>query len=291
MPPAAYAPINQPVVDPKTGYVTTAWREFFQQFNTGTGTAAGITQLTGDVTTGIGGGVQAATIAPLAVTTGKIANLAVTTAKIADAAVTYAKIQDVSAASRLLGRGSAGGAGDVEEISLDASLTMSGTTLSVTNSTDIKIHWSFTTVGNAALLTLPSAYVSLVSAPGSTKFLVPLWATIYLDSSAGAYTNITAGPEAGWTIAYGDWEEDAYTFMPFTGASTRYVLMPMHDVPDATVLLNNYPDITDVFGSENKALKLVAWNDAGNYTGGNAANVAKVGVAYAILNYVTGVFS
>jgi hypothetical protein len=45
-------------------------------------------------------------------------------------AVTYAKMQNVSAASRLLGRGSASGAGDPEEIILGAGLTMTGTTLS-----------------------------------------------------------------------------------------------------------------------------------------------------------------
>jgi hypothetical protein len=39
-----------------------------------------------------------------------------TTLTIDAGAVTYAKMQDVSAASKLLGRGSAGGAGDVEEI-------------------------------------------------------------------------------------------------------------------------------------------------------------------------------
>lgn len=56
----------------------------------------------------------------------------VATGGIADSAVTYAKIQNVAAASRLLGRGSAAGAGVVQEITLGAGLSMTGTTLSST---------------------------------------------------------------------------------------------------------------------------------------------------------------
>ncbi len=70
---------------------------------------SGISELTGDVTAGPGSGSQPATIP-------------------ADT-VTYAKMQNISAASLLLGRGSAAGAGDPEEISLGAGLTMTGTVL------------------------------------------------------------------------------------------------------------------------------------------------------------------
>jgi hypothetical protein len=72
-----------------------------------------MTQLTGDVTAGPGSGSQAATIP--------------------NNTVTYAKLQDVSAASKLLGRGSASGAGDPEEITLGTNLAMSGTTLNATD--------------------------------------------------------------------------------------------------------------------------------------------------------------
>ncbi|MEO5972430.1 MAG: hypothetical protein ABIP91_03600, partial [Sphingomicrobium sp.] len=53
-------------------------------------------------------------------------------ATIAASAVTFAKMQNVSAATRLLGRGSAGGAGAVQELTLGAKLSLAGTVLSAT---------------------------------------------------------------------------------------------------------------------------------------------------------------
>lgn len=51
------------------------------------------------------------------------------TTTIANDAVTYAKMQDTAAASVLLGRGSAAGAGNVQEITAAGSLAISGTTI------------------------------------------------------------------------------------------------------------------------------------------------------------------
>lgn len=67
----------------------------------------------------------------------------VATAQIDDDAVTYTKIQNVSAASKLLGRGSTGGAGDVEEITLGTNLSMSGTTLNATGGSGGGVDWFF----------------------------------------------------------------------------------------------------------------------------------------------------
>lgn len=52
-------------------------------------------------------------------------------AQIDNDAVTYAKMQNVSAAGRLLGRGGASGAGDVEELTPGTSLSLATTTLNV----------------------------------------------------------------------------------------------------------------------------------------------------------------
>lgn len=84
----------------------------------GASPSGGISGLNGDVSAS-GSGVVATTIQPGAVTSGKIA----------DTAVTYAKIQNTSAANVILGRGSAGGAGPVQELTIGSGLTLTGTTL------------------------------------------------------------------------------------------------------------------------------------------------------------------
>ena len=81
---------------------------------------------------------------PTAVTMSGDATNSAGVVTIANDAVTYAKMQNVSAASRLLGRGSAAGAGDVEEITLGTGLTMTGTTISSTGAFDPKLTLAYT---------------------------------------------------------------------------------------------------------------------------------------------------
>ena len=84
-------------------------------YATGGGTATGTN--TGDQTITLTGEVTGTGTSSFATT-------------ISNDSVTYAKIQNVSAASRLLGRGSSAGSGDVQEITLGSGLTLTGTVLS-----------------------------------------------------------------------------------------------------------------------------------------------------------------
>lgn len=73
MPP--YAPDAQPLNDARTRLVDKVWLSFFNSLVAQINSliiivAGGITQLTGPVTTGVGGGVQATTITPTGVTPG-----------------------------------------------------------------------------------------------------------------------------------------------------------------------------------------------------------------------------
>lgn len=116
------------------------------------------------------------------------------TGGIADDAVTYGKMQNVSAASKLLGRGSSGGSGDVEEITLGTNLEMSGTTLNVDTvsiRTVLNVKTSETNIDNDASETTVFTY----TIPGGT-----------LDANDAMYLKLhneffnNSGANSGWII-------------------------------------------------------------------------------------------
>lgn len=83
-------------------------------------------------------------------------------------AVTYAKMQNVSAASRLLGRGSAAGAGDPQEMTVGSGLSISGTVLDavVPGATTQLIYNNAGAFGAVSVLTYTSGYLNLRSDTG-----------------------------------------------------------------------------------------------------------------------------
>lgn len=101
--------------------------------------------------------------------------------------VAYSVIQDTSAASRLIGRGSASGAGDVEELTLGTGLTMN--TLAVDVDADIvtKVY----RVGHSYLI---SGSIAVPS--GETDFIVPFFVQFAAGQTANLVTarhSINAG--------------------------------------------------------------------------------------------------
>ncbi len=128
---------------------------------------------------------------------GALAALAtVGTAQVDDEAVTYAKMQHVTAAARLLGRGAAGGAGDVEEVRVSGAIEFNGGELIIGNNGIQETMMANDSVGLDQL--------SATGTPSSSNFLRGdnTWATpsgssldpvpdVFYDGAGGQTMNST----------------------------------------------------------------------------------------------------
>lgn len=204
----------------------------------------------------------------------------------------FANLTAATAASRLLGRGSASGAGDFQELTLGSSLALAGTVLDVT----LGLYRATVTLTDAQIKALPTTPITIVAAPGSGLALLPLYGGLFSKTTSGAYTNIDA---AGYTEVLVGASALILATVPndaaITNGSTTRLTQLLGSTTPRYAPLVPYMDTEDVdqWGPIPHLVDTAAITDlpmtidisnggSGNLTGGNAANALKVVVFYAI---------
>jgi len=170
---------NSSIADPNADRIM-FWDDSAGQFaflTAGTGLSISGTTLTG--------GISALTGDVTASGTGSV------TATIANDAVTYAKLQNVSTASVLLGRGSASGSGDAQEITLGTGLSMSGTTLNASSGNPFDQNLNTTDAVTFTDLTLTNGVINSQAATLNYNFYD------VVDSSAVPYIAVNLYDDSG----------------------------------------------------------------------------------------------
>jgi hypothetical protein len=155
-----------------------------------------------------------------------------TTLTIDNDAVTYAKMQNVSAASKLLGRGSAGGSGDPEEITLGTNLSMSGTTLNASSSGGAA--WALAGSGQTATgvydFAVDGAKANIdFTGLGSFNELMILARGLSWSVSGARVVHVSVNNGSTFYSASGD-----YVTLDNTGTETNTTVMGIHSTNSAS---------------------------------------------------------
>lgn len=277
--PPIYPPLPQAIADRSTGSVSRPWAIFFQWVFELLNSASGFTGvvLPGQIL--LGGAdpdtASGATGTGLVNVTGGI----------------YQTPFAASAASKLVGRGSASGAGIWQEVSLGAGLTMASNTLSATGT----VLRASRTLTNAEVKALPTTPIQVVTNAGPNTVLVPIKYVLISRFAGGAYTNLNASGwfQAQWgtgggALASNYLADDAgdgiavYSGL-FGSASSRLALLTdfTYSTTPASGWGNIPGDATPL--PTNEALYVRIDNGgSGDLTGGNAANTLTVVTYYVV---------
>jgi len=147
---------------------------------------------------------------------------------------------------------------------------------------------------DADIKALPTTPFELIETPGTDKRIALVNADLYIDASAGAYTNINA--ESSGALRIGTNDISSYFTSDSGPTGTRLAdflgnaaikqatLLPA-SVPDIVSGWMNLPNIISAADSLlDEPLELYVDNDtSGDFTGGNVANSLKITVAYLVL--------
>lgn len=186
-----------------------------------------------------------------------------TTLTIDNDAVTYAKMQNVSAASKLLGRGSAAGSGDTQEIALGTNLSMSGTTLNA--SAGVTVIETKVFVGGETSFSFSSI------PPGFARLQLEVWGRVQ-NFSGQAFLNIRFNNDSSALYNY----QRSYTNGTTTSGDsnlgkTGFVTDASNNNPLLALPGTGFPSgqpgglLLDIFGYSNTALNTAISGHGINY--------------------------
>lgn len=270
---ASYPPFQEDITAQAGQVNNPAWRQFFVRLGTLlAGTASNVSTyilasadatllnsrvLTGSVSNTVNNSTPGQVTIERAALTGDVtANANANATTIAANAVTYAKMQDVSAASRLIGRGSAAGAGDPQEITLSG-LSMVGTVLTGTGGS---VTNTGTLAANQLIIGNGGVDVTALGTLGTTTTVLhgdaagaPTFGAVNLVSDVTGTLSVSNGGTGLATLAasrvpYGDGTNALQSAADFTFDGTTFttagqIAFPATQLPSAGAnVLDDYEE-------------------------------------------------